>query len=79
MLASVLCGAFLGKMEAVTAASLESAKTAVSLAIGLVGVMAFWLGIMKVAQDAGLLRVLARALKPLMHRLFRACPQNIQA
>ena len=61
-------------MEAVTAASLDSAKTAVTLAIGLVGVMAFWLGIMKVAQDAGLLRVLARALKPLMHRLFPGVP-----
>ena len=74
VLASVLCGAFSGKMEAVTAASLDSAKTAVTLAIGLVGVMAFWLGIMKVAQDAGLLRVLARALKPLMHRLFPGVP-----
>ena len=74
ILSSVLCGAFSGKMEGVTHASLESAKTAVTLAIGLVGIMAFWLGVMKVAQDAGLLRVLARSLKPLMTRLFPGIP-----
>ena len=76
ILVSVLCGAVSGEMEAVTQASLDYAKDAVELAIGLIGIMAFWLGIMRVAEDAGLLHALAKKIKPLMKRLFPQVPAD---
>jgi len=73
---AVLVGAFSGKMDGVTAASIESAKGAVTLALGLVGMMAFWLGMMRILQEAGLLRTIARALEPVMVRLFPDVPRE---
>jgi spore maturation protein SpmA len=73
---AVLVGAFSGTLEAVTQASIESAKAAVTLALGLVGVMTFWLGMMRVLRDAGLLRSIARALEPLLVRLFPDVPRD---
>src|SRR3989338_8969190 len=74
MLSATVVAAWQGKMEAVTYASMEAAKEAVLLAIGLVGVMAFWLGLMRVAQEGGLLQGLSRAIRPLMRRLFPDLP-----
>ncbi len=71
---SVLAAAFTGRMEAVTKASFESAKTAVTLAIGLIGAMALWLGLVKIVEEAGLLRVISRRLKGLLVRLFPDVP-----
>ncbi len=65
-----------GTMDAVTAQSIESAKTSVTLAINLVGAMALFLGVMKVAQDAGLMRVIARLIRPVMVRLFPDVPAD---
>lgn len=52
----------------------EYAKFAVELAIGLVGIMALWLGIMKIAEKSGLITVIARGLRPVMVRLFPDIP-----
>lgn len=52
----------------------DSAESAVTLAIGLVGVMALFLGLMKVAEKGGLLTIIARALRPLLTRLFPEVP-----
>ena len=71
---AVVCGALTGKLDAVTKASVDSANAAVSLAIGLVGIMAFWLGMMRVLHHGGLLRDMARFLKPVMVRLFPDVP-----
>ena len=73
-LAAVLLAAFSGQMQALTDAILISARGAVDLAIGLVGVMAFFLGLFKVAEDAGALRHLARVIGPVLHRLFPSVP-----
>ncbi len=51
-----------------------SAKTAVTISIGLIGIMALWLGIMKIAEQAGLIKALAAALKPITTRLFPDVP-----
>jgi spore maturation protein SpmA len=64
------------KMKSVTDASLSYAGTAVTIALGLIGIMALWLGVMKVAEDAGLIRIIARALKPLTKRLFPEIPTD---
>ena len=74
ILISVLLGALSGQMQAVTDAVLASARNAVDVAIGLIGVMAFFLGLMKVAEDGGLLRSIARAVGPAMRMLFPSVP-----
>ncbi len=61
-------------MEALGLAIVDTAESAVTLAIGLVGVMALFLGLMKVAEAGGLLRVVAKALRPVMVRLFPEVP-----
>lgn len=73
---SVVVAAYNGTMQEITRESFESAKSAVSLAIGLIGVMALWLGIMKVAEAAGLMRTIARAIRPVMVRLFPEVPAD---
>jgi spore maturation protein A len=54
----------------------KSAKTAVELAIGLIGIMALWLGIMKIAEQSGLVAKLAGVLKPITTRLFPDVPAD---
>ncbi len=76
VLGSILCAAFTGRMDALQQKALESAGDAVRLVIGLVGVMAFFLGLMRVARDGGLLLAIARALAPVMRRLFPDVPRE---
>jgi len=61
-------------MQELSQAAITSAGSAVELAIGLVGVMALFLGLMKIAEAGGLLTVLARLLRPMMTRLFPSVP-----
>ncbi len=72
----ILVAMVTGTMAEVTSATLESVKTAVTLAIGLIGVMALWLGLMRVAEKAGLIRVVARLLRPLLVRVFPEVPPD---
>lgn len=65
-----------GAMADLSSAMLKSAESAVPLAIGLVGVMALFLGLMKIAESAGLVRAVARLLAPLMVRLFPDVPSG---
>jgi spore maturation protein A len=60
--------------EAVTRGAVESASSAVQIAIGLVGIMTLWLGMMRVAEAAGLVSIVGRALRPLLRRLFPEVP-----
>ena len=68
--------AFSGTMAEVSGAALDSARDAAELAIGLIGYMALFLGLMKVAEVGGLLRLLARAIRPVMVRLFPDVPPD---
>jgi spore maturation protein A len=74
MAIALVVAAFNGTAEAVTTGAVESAKTAVEIAIGLVGVMTLWLGIMRIAEAAGLVTLLGRALRPVMRWLFPDIP-----
>lgn len=76
VLLSVAVAAFTGRMEDLTRGVLDSAGKAVTLAIGLVGAMAFFLGLMRVASDGGLLRLVTRAVAPVMRRLFPGVPPD---
>ena len=66
-------------MQVMTKAMADSAAGAVTLAIGLVGTMALFLGLMKVAEEGGLLSIIARLIRPLMVRLFPDVPANSPA
>ena len=63
-----------GTPGAVTKAAVDSAKTAVDISLGLVGIMTLWLGIMRVAEKAGLISMLGRALRPISRFLFPDIP-----
>ena len=64
------------KFKAVTQAALDYASTAVTIALGLIGIMALWLGVMKVAEEAGLLRIVTRMLTPVTKRIFPDVPTD---
>ena len=74
--AAVLAAAVNGRMAELTAAAMSSAREAVVLSLGLAGVMALWLGLMRVAEEAGLVSTLARAARPVMRRLFPEVPAD---
>ncbi|THU00614.1 spore maturation protein [Lampropedia puyangensis] len=63
-------------MEQLSAGMISSATGAIELAIGLVGIMALFLGLMKVAEEGGLLTIIAKLIRPLMVRLFPQVPAN---
>lgn len=62
--------------QALTDAALNAAKSAVNLCIVLIGMMALWLGMLRIARDAGLVDAVARALRPLMRWLFPDVPNG---
>ncbi len=63
-------------LRKVTNAAFEMAGTAVNIALGLIGIMALWLGVMRVAEEAGLIHLLARGVRPVMSRLFPSVPAD---
>lgn len=63
-----------GAMEQLSRAMIDSAGGAVELAMGLIGVMTLFLGLMKVAEAGGLLQIISRLIRPLMIRLFPEVP-----
>lgn len=72
----VVYGAFTGRMEAVTAAALDSSREAVTLCITMIGVMSLWVGLMEIAQDAGIIAALNRRLDPFLTWLFPDVPKE---
>ena len=70
LLAGILAAAFLGNMDKVALAFIESSKEAVQLAIVMLGVVGMWTGIMKVAEEAGIAKALARAMRPVITWLY---------
>ena len=73
---SVMVGSITGNINAVTEAAISMAKTAVEIAISLIGIMALWLGIMKIAEESGLISIIAKALRPITIRLFPDVPKD---
>jgi spore maturation protein A len=74
MAIALVVAAINGTAEAVTRGAVESASSAVQIAIGLVGIMTLWLGMMRVAEAAGLVSLVGRALRPLLRWLFPDVP-----
>lgn len=74
LIIGIVVGIFTGNLEAVTNAAFDSARTGVDLSLGLIGIMTLWLGLMKIAEDSGLVNKLARGLRPVMIKLFPDVP-----
>lgn len=70
ILLGIIYGAFAGNLDAVTETVINSAKEAVSLVIAIAGITAFWTGIMKIGEQAGLVEKLAKKARPLLLFLF---------
>ena len=64
------------KLQAISAAALEFAETAATLALGLVGVLVLFLGLVKIAEDAGIVRSLVRLVRPFLRPLFPDIPPD---
>lgn len=76
ILTGVVFAAFHGTLPAVTQAALDSAKEAVTLCITMMGVMSFWVGLMRIAEKTGIIAGLSRRLAPVLHFLFPDIPKN---
>ncbi|WP_332697345.1 nucleoside recognition domain-containing protein [Halalkalibacter lacteus] len=69
-------GAVNGRMEEVNEAIFAGAKDAVTICLGLISILVFWLGLMKIAQEGGLLNALAKLMRPIATRIFPEVPAN---
>ncbi|WP_284640317.1 nucleoside recognition domain-containing protein [Paenibacillus silviterrae] len=76
MVAGFVVAAFNGKIELVTEAVFDGAKSGVTVCFGLISIMVFWLGMMRIAEDAGLLEKLAILLRPVVRFLFPSVPKD---
>ena len=76
ILISVIVGSITGKIDAVTQSAINSAKLAVELAIGLIGIMALWLGMMKIAEESGLIESISKIVRPIAVWLFPEIPPD---
>lgn len=76
ILLAVIYAACSGNMSAVTNAALDSAGEAISLCITMAGVVALWMGLMEIAQKAGLIQKLTRGISPFLKFMFPRIPDN---
>lgn len=73
---SIIIGAINGKLQDVVNAVMTGAELSVKIAISLIGIMAFWLGIMRIAEKAGLVNLLSKLLRPITKLLFNEIPKD---
>lgn len=76
LLTGIVVAGVTGRVEVVTAASLNAAQNAVTLSFELIGLMALWLGLLKIAEKAGLVSLIARVLCPFTRLLFPEIPRD---
>jgi spore maturation protein A len=73
---SVITAAFTGRLEELTKAIFEGAKTAVEISLYLLGIVSLWLGITKIIEDSGLIHRISHLFRPLITRLFTTIPDD---
>ncbi|MDQ0339181.1 spore maturation protein A [Caldalkalibacillus uzonensis] len=72
----IIVAALEGNLQKVNEAAFEGAKAGVTICFGLISILVFWLGMMKIAQESGLLQIFAKILSPLARRLFPDVPKD---
>ena len=70
LLSGIAVAAFKGNIEQVTASALQAAELGIEVAIHLMGIMSLWLGLMHIAEKAGLIKSLAKLFSPVIGLLF---------
>ncbi|MDN9008822.1 nucleoside recognition domain-containing protein [Brevibacillus laterosporus] len=73
---SVIVAAINGRMEIISQSIFEGAKTGVTVCFGLLSVLIFWMGIMKIAEKSGLLQLISIWLSPIVQKLFPDIPKG---
>jgi len=73
---SVITAALTGRLEELTKAIFEGAKTAVEISLYLLGIVSLWLGITKIIEDSGLIHRISHLFRPLITRLFKTIPDG---
>ena len=76
ILIGIVFAAFTGNLPEITNAALDSSREAVSLCITMIGVMSFWVGLMEIATEAGVIESLTNKLKPVIRYIFPHLPSN---
>ena len=76
---SIIVGAINGKLQDVVNAILSGAELSVKVAFSLIGILAFWLGMMKIAEKSGIVDFIAKVLKPIAKWLFKDVPSDNKA
>lgn len=76
---SIIAGAINGKLPDVVNSILTGAELSVKVAFSLIGIMAFWLGMMKIAEKCGLIEIIAKLIKPITKKIFNEIPPDSPA
>jgi len=76
ILLGILYGACTGQMDTITNAALDSAGEAISLCLTMAGVVALWMGLMEIAQKAGLIEKMTNGIRPFLKFMFPRIPRN---
>ncbi len=76
---SIVVGALNDRLSDVVNSILTGAELSVKVAFSLIGIMAFWLGMMKIAEQSGLIKIISKLIKPVTKRLFNEIPENSPA
>jgi len=79
IVSSIVFGAINGKLDDVVNSILTGAETSVKVAFSLIGIMAFWLGMMKLAEKCGLVEFISKLIKPIARWLFKDVPEESPA
>ncbi|MDI3256186.1 MAG: nucleoside recognition domain-containing protein [Kyrpidia sp.] len=76
LVSGFVVAALQGRIDAVTRGMLKGAEEGVAVALGLISILVLWLGVMRIAEEAGLIAALARALRPVARWLFPSVPAD---
>lgn len=79
ILVGITAALFTGNMPEVTNAVVESSKEAVTVCITMLGILSMWMGLMRIAEDAGLIAALSRKMRPVLRFLFPKLPKGCKA
>jgi len=76
LVAGVAVAVARGRADVITATAMTSASSAVEILLGLLGIMVLWLGLSRIAEDAGLVHALARLVRPVLRLIFPDIPRD---
>lgn len=76
ILISIISAAYTGKIDAVVNSIMSGAQKSIEITLYLAGIMAFWLGIMKIAEKSGLVEKISQLITPVAKKLFPDVPKN---